>query len=83
MKSSCLWLPVKPMSTFSFFQEIAEMFLGPPNFPELAEELENGGPGGDNNHGLDSDSDSSDDDSSDEDEDEEAQVGLEPICCIM
>ena len=88
MKSSCLWLPVKPMSTFSFFEEVAEMFVGPdniwpPNFPELAEELENGGPGGDNNHGLDSDSDSSDDDSSDEDEDEEAQVGLEPICCIM
>ena len=69
-------------------EEVAEMFVGPdniwpPNFPELAEELENGGPGGDNNHGLDSDSDSSDDDSSDEDEDEEAQVGLEPICCIM
>ena len=88
MKSSCLWLPVKPMSTFSFFEEVAEMFVGPdniwpPNFPELAEELENGGPGGDNNHGLDSDSDSSDDDSSDEDEDEEAQVGLWPICCIM
>ena len=31
MKSSCLWLPVKPMSTFSFFEEVTEMFVGPDN----------------------------------------------------
>ena len=82
MRSSCLWLPVKPMSTFSFFEEVAEMFVGPdniwpPDFPGLAD---NGNIGG-NNEGLDSGSDSSDDDSSDDDQ--EAQIGLEPICCVM
>ena len=82
MRSSCLWLPVKPMSTFSFFEEVAEMFVGPdniwpPDFPGLAD---NGNIGG-NNEGLDSGSDSSDEDSSDDDQ--EAQIGLEPICCVM
>ena len=83
MKSSCLWLPVKPMSTFSFFEEVAEMFVGPDNiwpqdFPGLAGGLaEIAG----NNVGLDSDSDTSEEDSSDEEQ--EAQAGLEPICCVM
>ena len=82
MKSSCHWLPVKPMSTFSFFEEVAEMFVGPdniwpPDFPGLED---NGNIGG-NNEGLDSGSDSSDDDSSDDEQ--EAQMGLEPICCVM
>jgi len=79
MKSSCLWLPVKPMSTFSFFEEVAEMFVGPdniwpPDFPGLED---NGNIGG-NNFEL---SDSSDEES--DGEEQEPQVGLEPICSIM
>ena len=31
MKSSCLWLQVKPMSIFSFFEEVTEIFVGTDN----------------------------------------------------
>ena len=79
MKSSCLWLPVKPMSTFSFFEEVAEMFVGPDNIwpPDFPGMEDNG-----NIAGNDLLSDSSDTSDSDE-EDQEPPVGLEPICSIM
>ena len=50
VKSSCLWLPVNPEFTFSFFEELSD-------FPGLAG---NGNIDG-NNVGLDTSSDSSDD----------------------
>ena len=79
MSSSCLWLPVKPMSTFSFFEEVAEMFVGPDNIwpPDFPGMEDNG-----NIPGNDLLSDSSDTSDSDE-EDQEPPVGLEPICSIM
>ena len=81
MKSSCLWLPVKPMSTFSFFEEVAEMFVGPDNiWPPDFPGLEDNGNLAANNFEL---SDSSEESSDDDDEEAEGGLGLEPICSIM
>jgi len=75
--SSCSWLPVKQVSTFSFFEEVADMFAEPALFWPA---------------GLDDSDDedqSNDGDSNDEfeiveDEDQDhIQVGLDPLCAIQ
>ena len=85
MEASCLWLPIKPISTFSFFEEVAEMLVGP-------DILWPAGLGGEvvdveNANDNDSDSDSSDEDLDvgfvDEDGEQFPPVGLEPVCVIQ
>lgn len=74
---ACSWLPVKQASTFSFFEEVADMFAEPALFwPEGLE---------------DSDEDNSNDDGDsndefevvDDDDQEHIQVGLDPLCAIQ
>jgi len=74
---ACSWLPVKQASTFSFFEEVADMFAEPALFwPEGLE---------------DSDEDNSNDDGDsndefevvDDDDQEHIHVGLDPLCAIQ
>ena len=88
---SCHWLPIKPMSTLSFFAEIADMLAGagpdiiwPPGFMEDFDD--NNAAGGDNNGNEDamvdvlgSDSDSSDDDNEEDDQDQVLGPLLPPV----
>ena len=79
MEASCLWLPIKPISTFSYFEEVAEMLVGPdilwpPGFV-----------GDDADGDIDvEDSDDSDDDMVDMIEDNHfPAINLEPVCVIQ
>ena len=83
MEASCLWLPIKPISTFSFFEEVAEMLVGPdilwpPGFGgEEAQEA-----AADNDVDVE-DSDSDEDLEVDDNADHFPAVNLEPVCVIQ
>ena len=89
MEASCLWLPIKTMSTFSFFEEVAEMLVGPDIlWPPGFENIGAAGAGV-NNDAPDEDVEDTDSDSSegeleiDEDGDQFPPAGLEPVCVIQ
>ena len=91
MEASCLWLPIKTMSTFSFFEEVAEMLVGPDIlWPPGFENMGALGAGADN-EGPDENIEDSDSDSSegelevdgDGDGDQFPPPGLEPVCVIQ
>jgi len=73
--AACSWLPVKQVSTFSFFEEVADMFAEPALFWPAGLE--------------DSDEDQSNDEDGDEgdgfgfEDQAQFQVGLDPLCAIQ
>jgi len=75
---ACSWLPVKQASTFSFFEEVADMFAEPALFwPEGLEDS-------DEDNSNDDDGDSNDEfEVVDDDDQEHIQVGLDPLCAIQ
>ena len=82
MEASCLWLPIKPISTFSFFEEVAEMLVGPDILWPPG--LQDAGNNAEMVDVADSDSDSSEGELEvDDDGDQFPPVGLEPVCVIQ
>jgi len=75
---ACSWLPVKQASTFSFFEEVADMFAEPALFwPEGLDDS-------DEDNSNEEDGESNDEfEVVDDDDQEHIQVGLDPLCAIQ
>jgi len=78
-EAACSWLPVKQASTFSFFEEVADMFAEPALFwPAGLEDSD------EDDNSNDEGGDLNDEFEVVEDDDQEhIQVGLDPLCAIQ
>eukprot|EP00092_Neocalanus_flemingeri_P001479 GFUD01001577.1.p1 GENE.GFUD01001577.1~~GFUD01001577.1.p1 ORF type:complete len:474 (+),score=176.10 GFUD01001577.1:172-1422(+) len=78
-EAACSWLPVKQVSTFSFFEEVADMFaepalFWPPGLEDSDDEDQSNDEDGDSNHEFEIGEDENQD---------HIQVGLDPLCAIQ
>jgi len=78
-EAACSWLPVKQVSTFSFFEEVADMFAEPALFwpaglEDSDEEDNSNDEGGESNDEF---------EVVEDDDQEHIQVGLDPLCAIQ